>query len=254
MPIAASLCPLLVARLWGAGCVACLLGALCFLCGRFWVDQLSQGAGHVASHHFVIKMLDIKGLGYTSKQDVLRAGGVRLGQDLWSVDLAQVRENIARLPWVAAVDVKRTFPEKIMIHVQERVPFALWQRRSALHLLDTQGRVIHAPLPVGQSFVLLVGKEAPRHGFAFWQSLQRADPALAKKVHVLHHLPSGRWDVHLKDGLILRLPHGSLTKALTRLRRLARKMPLEKAASIDLRIEDRVMVTPFVPSSPERSS
>lgn len=68
------------------------------------------------------------------------AAGVAVGVPLFQIALSQVEKNVAALPWVASVWVRREIPDRLWIHVQEETPKALLLR-DRLYYLSNQGKV-----------------------------------------------------------------------------------------------------------------
>jgi cell division protein FtsQ len=59
----------------------------------------------------------------------------------FTMDLDGARAALARVPWVSAVTLRRQWPRRLEIEVDEHVPFARWNDGS---LVDTRGEVFVA--------------------------------------------------------------------------------------------------------------
>ncbi|WP_233580291.1 MULTISPECIES: cell division protein FtsQ/DivIB [Luteimonas] len=59
----------------------------------------------------------------------------------FAVDLAQAQRDVARLPWVAGVEVRKRWPDVLHVRIAEHVPFARW---GDARLLSTRGRLFAA--------------------------------------------------------------------------------------------------------------
>ena len=232
------------ARQWGGGC----LGALVCVLLYFWASPLfvliTQQTTTFLEKHFVLEDISIQGTRWTSRQDIFNAMRLKIGEGLWRINVHAIKENLEALPWVASARVQRVFPNRLTIHVCEFKPFALWRKNGQVFTVDKQGHVICARFPGAKELFVLIGADAPRGAYSFLQNLRRADGRLIKRIHTLHRLSSGRWDVYLKDGPRLRFPRTNLLGAVSRLRRLEKKMSLRTIFSVDLRLEDRVVLTP----------
>ena len=59
----------------------------------------------------------------------------------FAVDLAQAQRDVARVPWVAGVEVRKRWPDVLHVRIAEHVPFARW---GDTRLLSTRGRLFAA--------------------------------------------------------------------------------------------------------------
>lgn len=106
--------------------------------------------GFYQNRDFSLRHIDIKVTGSLSKAEVLRWSGVRPGQNLLSVDMEQVRNDLSNIPYISHVAVERRLPDSLSIAVEERQPLAVLQPRSShghrllqdVYYIDAQGFVI----------------------------------------------------------------------------------------------------------------
>jgi cell division protein FtsQ len=73
---------------------------------------------------FTIHQIVVDDDGALTPERVVQFAGVQVGQNLLSIDLDQVRDNLAMLPFVRAVEVRRLLPDRLFIRVNERVAVA----------------------------------------------------------------------------------------------------------------------------------
>jgi cell division protein FtsQ len=73
---------------------------------------------------FTIHQIVVDDDGVLTPERVVQFADVQVGQNLLSIDLDQVRDNLAMLPLVRAVEVRRLLPDRLFIRVNERVAVA----------------------------------------------------------------------------------------------------------------------------------
>lgn len=76
----------------------------------------------VENPQYGLKRLVVETGGDYSKREIRRSTGLRKNQNIWSVDLAQVRTRIESLPFVSAAHVEKQLPDTLVIKVKERTP------------------------------------------------------------------------------------------------------------------------------------
>lgn len=102
--------------------------------------------------------------------DVSRArASLRLeGNNILSIDAPMIEKVLRQQPAVKEVSVKRQWPNKVLIQVEERRPIALWQTPGGAFAVDEEGYVLSeatpGPLPaiVAQEGGVRVGSRVPR--------------------------------------------------------------------------------------------
>lgn len=65
-------------------------------------------------------------LAHTARGDVERATAGRIAGNFFAADLAEVRAGLEQLPWVRRVQVRRVWPDRIEVALEEHVALARW--------------------------------------------------------------------------------------------------------------------------------
>lgn len=93
--------------------------------------------------------IEVSGLKKLKREEVLAAAAVKEGDDLLSLRLARMGEQLAKNPWVENVRVRRSFPHTLSIAVVEREPVGVVSM-GYLYYLDRKGEIFK-PLQEGDS-------------------------------------------------------------------------------------------------------
>ncbi|MFO1059836.1 MAG: FtsQ-type POTRA domain-containing protein [Dongiaceae bacterium] len=192
----------------------------------------------------VLNDIEIAGRVETTQPAVMAALKLRRGMPLLAVAPDALRERLEALPWVRQATVERRLPDRLYVRIEEYRPLALWQHDRRFSLIGAGGEVIEDP-DVGRFTHLLqvVGDDAPAHAAGLIAMLGR-QPELQRRVTAAVLVSGRRWNLHLDNGIDVRLPEENSAAAWTRLAELDRKdRLLEKdLVSIDLRDPDRLVV------------
>jgi len=86
-----------------------------------------------------VRSVSVDGLRTLPADQVRETAGVVEGTPLLRVDVAAVRDRVARLPQVASVEVDRGWPSTVVITVAERVPVAVVGPPGRRSLVDASG-------------------------------------------------------------------------------------------------------------------
>ncbi|WP_427451349.1 cell division protein FtsQ/DivIB [Litorimonas sp. WD9-15] len=193
---------------------------------------------------FVVEQVDVMGEGRLNERDIRTAVQINRGSYFFGVDLEAARARTESLPWVDRAVVRRLWPNRIVVQVVETTPYALWQDEGQLHLLSDSGEAI---VPVSQvasvptGLKTYVGKAAPAEVKTIEALIQPHD-GIWTRVESLVRFPSGRWDLHMKNATVVRLPETEIETALSRLVALDRETFIlsREVGTIDMRLKDRI--------------
>ncbi|WP_310649487.1 cell division protein FtsQ/DivIB [Candidatus Liberibacter sp.] len=192
---------------------------------------------------FSVEKVRIIGNIETSEVDVVRRLGLNKDTSLIAFDILAVQKKLLQLPWVSRAEIHKIYPDTIEIHLTERRPHVIWQHDSELFLIEKNGEVIE-PLK-GRKFShlpMLVGQGANKEVESFEKFLAKSKIAPLIKAYVL--VSKRRWDLHLRNGIVVHLPEEGFVPALSKLLAVQDKYKIleRDIAAIDLRLPDRIAI------------
>jgi cell division septal protein FtsQ len=94
-----------------------------------------------------LERIEVATLKRLTRQDVLTQAGVNPGDDMLALRLRSIGEQLAKMPWVEKVKVRRYFPNTLVIEIAEREPVAV-VNMGYLYYLDKTGEIFK-PLTEG---------------------------------------------------------------------------------------------------------
>lgn len=191
---------------------------------------------------FGIDDIKITGEKETSEIGVLSA--LELSGSLVSFDVRKAEARLSELPWVESAVLRKLYPHTLKIDIKEREPFALWQHDGEVFVIDREGRQI-VPLEDGRFAKLpfMVGGGANQTAEGLLADLLQ-EPEIARQMRAAVLVAERRWDLHLDNGVTVKLPETNVRAALAELQRLDREKQLlsRDVVVIDLRLPDRITV------------
>ncbi len=193
---------------------------------------------------FVVEKIDVMGEGRLNERDIRLAAQIQTGSYFFGVDLDAARDRTESLPWVDRAVVRRLWPNRIVVQIVETKPYALWQNEGRLHLLAETGALIvpvEAMDSVPTGLRTYIGANAPVAAQSM-EAMLAPYNEIWQRVESLVQFPSGRWDLHLKNNMIVKLPAQDVETAVQRLAKLDRDTFIlsRDVGAIDLRLPDRI--------------
>jgi cell division protein FtsQ len=145
-------------------------------------------------------------------EDVLKVVRREVNGNFFTVDIEQLRQSLEQLPWVRSVSIRREFPDRLAVQLEEHQVLARWNGDA---LVNIQGEVFNAyseetlPAFIGQDGDSFEIKQ--RYG-EFGQQLA----ALNLKVAQIALTPRHAWQLHLSNGMVLELGREEMEQRLAR--------------------------------------
>ncbi len=90
--------------------------------------------------YFSVREIKVKGGEKVGGKEIVAMAGLNHGMNLWSIDPKSIEKKVARNPWVKRVLVRREFPRRVVIEVEERVAKAIVVLNK-LYYVDADGFV-----------------------------------------------------------------------------------------------------------------
>jgi cell division protein FtsQ len=201
-------------------------------------DAVARGFG------FGIVQADVRGTRFLSREEILEHAGVTPQTSLLLLNADGVRSALKRDPRVAEATVRKFYPDRLEIVIEEREAFARWQRAGKLHLIARDGTVLESDIGANAADLpLVVGIGAEKSAAALLDLIDRF-PSVREAVRAGVLVAERRWNLRLKNGIDVRLPEEDPALALERLVELDRSKQImtRDLTMIDLRVADRVAV------------
>jgi cell division protein FtsQ len=165
---------------------------------------------------------------------VLRATvAPRVDGNFFSADLGAARAAFESVPWVRRAVVRRVWPDRLLVRVEEQRPAALWQTDDRPEagddrLVNAQGEVFAANVGdvEDESLPLFSGPEGSAAVvLAMYRRLLPLLEPLDAAIDELQMSGRGSWRVSLDSGAVLELGRGGEDEVAARVQRFVRTVP-----------------------------
>lgn len=152
-----------------------------------------------------------------------------LAGNFFTMDLARTRAAFEQVPWVRRAVVRRVWPDKLVVALEEHQPVALWDGdENSDRMVNSHGEVFEAN--VGD----VEDDSLPQFGGPEGTSMQVLDmyrrlrPVFVKMdadITALRLSGRGSWKVDLDDGATIELGRGTQDEVVDRTTRFVRTVP-----------------------------
>jgi len=183
--------------------------------------------------------------------------GVSVGDPILAFSVSQAERRIESLSWVKHATVERRLPGTIVVQLQERRPFAIWQNQGKFVLIDRTGQVVtNENVADFRQLPLVVGPGAPDGAADLIDALNN-HPHIKERMVAAVRVGERRWNLQMRNGPDVLLPEGHEAVALDRLAQLedAHKLFERPLQRIDLRLPNMLVLhaAPATGSGPDKT-
>lgn len=162
----------------------------------------------VESPLFLLRSIRIEGeLRHVGRAEVVNALQGRIAGTFFNMDLEAVRVLFETIPWVRHAEVRRRWPDRLEVRMEEHLPMARWGQPEEQRMVNNHGEVFSAPY--GEIEMALpqfsgpagTAREVGRRYAAFSGILEPLQ--LQPRTVILS--PRYSWQIRLSNGLAVQL-------------------------------------------------
>lgn len=128
------------------------------------------------------------------------------GAPILFINLTHLKDNLEKITWIKKIVVKRKLPSTLCIEVIEHQPIAIWQYNKKLYLVDKDGKCIKQYEGYNScNLIHVIGQNANICAHSLVQEIS-IYPDLAAKITAAVRYGNRRWNLHLKQNIIVKMP------------------------------------------------
>jgi len=177
---------------------------------------------------FAIQAITVTGDVSHNNAVTLRANvAPRLSGTFLTLDLTAARQAFEAVPWVRQALVRREFPNRLKVQLQEHDAVAYWGAEGDSRLVNNFGEVFEANVGEVDQEALprLIGPDdQAAQVLASYQMLQPLFEALDLTLEQIELGPRGGWRVRLDSGALIELGAGQMPEVLARTQRFLKTL------------------------------
>lgn len=213
--------------------------------------------------HMLVERIEFRGAERASEPALRHLAGLENGTTMWGVDAAAIAAGVSNHPWVKSARVHRSWPDRVVVDVEEYVPAAMLLS-GGLYYVDAEGNVFMEARGEDVDYPVITGidpelgdahpdlpRVAARDALKLVTALDEQGLVDVADVSEVAFSPARGFTVVLRHTLAARLVFGleDHDRELGRLARLlADGVDLSKPVLIDLAPERIAIVRPLNPT------
>lgn len=200
--------------------------------------------GGLAALGLSIDKISVSGREHARMDEILAALGAMRGNSILSFDTDRARARIEQIGWVSSAEVQRLFPNKVLVEIHERQPYAVWQHGGEFSVIDDTGTRLNGLVATDFRHLPQVVGSGAANGAQELIGTVEQYPAVSEKVTAMVRIADRRWNLRMVGGIDVLLPEGEFTGAVKELAELQAEHQIlsRDIRRIDFRLADRVTI------------
>ncbi|MBV53063.1 MAG: hypothetical protein CL816_03240 [Coxiellaceae bacterium] len=201
--------------------------------------------GHIKhSEYFTVHSVKVMGdIGQVDQAQLQSTIVGTVHGTFFTVDIARCQQAITELAWVKEVNVRRVWPDTLVVRITENQPLAHWGKNKILVdsgelLPNYSSELVGVPVFTGPT-------NSSGRVYAMYQKLSSQLASIQLQVGDLALTPRGEWQLTTSAGMVVKLGHDHVVRRLERFTELYPTLVEERSgviSEVDLRYRNGVAV------------
>jgi len=163
---------------------------------------------------FPLKQIDVNGqLGHVNREQVKLIVQREMRGNFFTLDIKEIRGAFEKLPWVRKVNVRRRWPDRLEVVLEEHQALARW---GSIGLVNTHGEVFHAASSASLPEFIGPTPESARDIAEHYALFKDMLAPLKLEPAQIMLSPRRSWQVRLKGGVTLELGREDVKRRLAK--------------------------------------
>ena len=164
------------------------------------------------------------------------------GKNILLIKEKDLKDPLNQVKFLKTIEVKKKYPDTIVIKVNESEPIAIVFKNSKKYLLDDISNLHAFNQDLYQDiFPSIFGENADKNFVQFFNLLKNNGFPI-DKIKEYYYFQIGRWDIKLLNKKIIKFPSKKIVPAIERSVKLLNREDFKKYNLIDLRMSNEVVV------------
>ena len=161
-------------------------------------------------------------------------------ENLFFVKVKDIEQKLKTLSFIDSFIVKKIYPDKLKLIVVEKKPIAILQdKKKNFFITDTGDLIKFRKINRYHNLPTVFGKGD--NFYSLYYDLQNIGFPIIE-IKSFYFFESGRWDLLLYDGKIIKLPISNYLESLENFMNLKKKNNVNKYKTFDYRIKNQLII------------
>ena len=163
-------------------------------------------------------------------------------RNIFSIKKKDIEEPLKEINFLEKVEVKKKYPNTIVVKIFETKPVAILYKNKAKYLLDSSSNLIFFENNMNfNQLPSVFGIGAENYFVYFFNQLENNNFPI-NNIKKFYFFQIGRWDLQLANNKMIKFPYNNIEEAIKKSIELLGRRDFEDYNIIDLRIDGKIIV------------
>jgi cell division protein FtsQ len=161
-------------------------------------------------------------------------------ENIFFLDLKKVEKNMKKISFIESFKLKKIYPNKLKLVVTEKKPIAILQNKKKKFYISDKGSLIdYREIETLKFFPIIIGDGS--NFYTFYLDLKKIEFPI-QSIKSFYFFDSGRWDLIMQNGKVIKLPIKNYLKSLKNFMDLRSKNNFDIYKIFDYRIKKQLIL------------
>ena len=191
---------------------------------------------------FKIQNIEIVNNRIINKKEIIIKLAHIYEKNILFIERNDLEKPLKLINFLEKIEVKKKYPNTIIIKVYETKPVAILFKKNEKYLLDSSSNLIlFNKNAIADDFPNVFGEGAEQEFMDFFNHLENNNFP-KQRIKNFYYFQIGRWDIQLLNNQIIKFPPNKITKSIQQSVELLSHKDFDNYNIIDLRIHGKIVV------------
>ena len=163
-------------------------------------------------------------------------------KNIFLIKGSDIEEPLKEIDFLKKIEVKKKYPNTIIIKVFETKPVAIIFKNKVKYLLDSSSNLISFKNDSNFNELPSIFGEGAENNFIYFLNKLKKNNFPNEQIKNFYYFQIERWDLQLLNNKIIKFPHNNLDEAIIKSVELLDREDFKNYNTIDLRVHGKIIV------------
>ena len=196
------------------------------------------------NYEYNLSEIKISNINFLMENEILNYFNSYIGKSIFLIPLKKIANEIREIKWVKNINIKSNYKNTLIVIIEEEIPLGIYDNNNQ-RILFSEDLIVLDTIQNNSNYNNLItfyGSNSLHNSKKLFINL---DNDFEQSVESATYIADRRWNLKLKNQIILKLPEKNINRAITNYKNINLNFSntdLKDIESIDLRINNNAII------------